>query len=61
MTAAPIEIRVTAGIDDVRPDDWNRAAAGSLAFPDGRPGDPFLDHAFFAALEGSGSAAIETG
>lgn len=57
----PIEIRPLSGIADVAPADWNRLAAGAGARPDGRPADPFLEHAFFAALEASGSACLETG
>ena len=36
---------------------WNALAPGT----DGRPDNPFLDHAFFLALEESGSATMETG
>ena len=36
---------------------WNGLAPGS----DGRPDNPFLDHAFFLALEQSGSAGRRTG
>ena len=69
-----IEIRTSAGIADVPAAEWNRAASGRdrdedaaasspISLPATEPAspDPFLAHAFFAALEGSGSAAIETG
>ncbi|WP_417308527.1 GNAT family N-acetyltransferase [Devosia sp.] len=42
---------------DLSATDWNGLAPGQ----DGRPDNPFLDHAFFDALEKSGSASRETG
>ena len=56
-----IEIRVSGGVDEIDAADWDRVAAGSGALADGRPGDPFVSHAFFAALERSGSASLEAG
>jgi predicted N-acyltransferase len=58
---ATVTVRVVTGAGEIASADWNRCAAGAGALPDGRPADPFVDHAFFVALEGSGAAAPETG
>ena len=42
---------------DISPDIWN----GLVPSTAGRPDNPFLDHAFFLALEESGSATRRTG
>lgn len=52
-----VPIRVVGGVDEIAPADWDRCAAGA----DDRPADPLVCHAFFAALEASGSASAETG
>src|SRR5690606_3619745 len=47
-------VDATAAIDAGR---WNRIVPST----EGKPDNPFLDHAFFLALEESGSAARRTG
>ncbi len=47
-----VQVVIAGGVDHFTPSDWN-ACAGI--------GNPFLAHAFLAALESSGSAARETG
>ena len=49
---ADVEARVLRAAAEIDAADWN-ACAG--------PGNPFLQHAFFTALEESGSAAARTG
>jgi predicted N-acyltransferase len=51
-TARPIVARIVADARAIAAADWN-ACAG--------PGNPFLQHAFFTALEESGSATPSTG
>ena len=51
-----IEIQVLGSIHDVRPKEWD-ACAGIA----GMRGNPFLSHAFLAALEDSQSACGDTG
>ncbi len=52
-TAAPrLGVRVCRSIHDIDAADWDACAGG---------GNPFLRHAFLAALEDSGSATDETG
>lgn len=55
------ETRLTATIHastaDINADTWNRM----LPQKDGVPDNPFVDHAFFLALEESGSATARTG
>jgi predicted N-acyltransferase len=48
----PIVARIASGVDAFDPADWD-ACAGS--------GNPFLSHAFLAALEESGSASADSG
>jgi predicted N-acyltransferase len=55
--ADEVSIRVVDAVDEIAAADWDRCAAGEAG---GLP-DPLLSHAFFAALEGSGSARPETG
>ncbi len=52
-----VAIRVVGGVAEIPAADWDRCAAGT----DAGPADPLLCHAFFTALEASGSAAPETG
>lgn len=52
----PFKIKMLSTISEVSAEDWDR-----LANPEGEPFDPFLSHAFFFALEESGSAVAETG
>ena len=55
-------VRIVSGIADVAASDWDACARGND--PDvapGRPANPFIMHAFLAALEASGSASRETG
>jgi hypothetical protein len=47
-----IAARISAGVGSFAAADWNRCAGC---------GDPFISHAFLAALEESGSAAARTG
>lgn len=47
-----LTVEVLGGVGDVAAADWNACAGGN---------DPFVSHAFFAALEGSGSASTERG
>ncbi len=65
-----IEIRTSDGIGDIAAEDWNRAACGhdetgspphSIDAETRDPDDPFMSHAFFEALEASGSASTATG
>jgi len=52
-----VAIRVIGGVEEVAAADWDRCAATTP----GAPADPLVCHAFFAALEASGSAAPATG
>lgn len=56
MSAPPLTLRVVSSLSDITASDWNACAADG----DGHV-DPFLDHAFFLALEESGSAVRGTG
>lgn len=49
-------VRPVERIADVPASAWNRCAN-----PEGRPFNPFVDHAFLLALEASGSVAARTG
>ncbi len=51
-SGTPTTVQVIGAIDEIAPADWD-ACAG--------PSNPFLSHAFLAALEDSGSAAAKTG
>ncbi|HEY3645969.1 MAG TPA: GNAT family N-acetyltransferase [Gammaproteobacteria bacterium] len=46
-----MQVQVHRSIDDISPAEWDALAGG----------DPFLRHAFLAAMEHSGSACAETG
>ena len=52
VSTSPITARIIGNAGEIAPADWN-ACAG--------PGNPFLQHAFFTALEESGSATPRTG
>ena len=52
VSTSPITARIVGNAGEIAPADWN-ACAG--------PGNPFLQHAFFTALEESGSATPRTG
>ncbi len=56
-----VSVRVVTAAGEISSADWNRCAAGDGIAADGRPADPFVDHAFFRALEDSGAASPETG
>ena len=51
-----LKIRVARSVKEIDADVWN-----AFANPAARPYHPFVDHAFFSALEASGSAARSTG
>ncbi|MGI9435644.1 MAG: peptidogalycan biosysnthesis protein, partial [Geminicoccaceae bacterium] len=50
--AEPIQVRLVQGIEQIDAADWDICAGAD---------QPFLSHAFLAALEASGSASAETG
>ena len=52
-----LKIAVHDGAAEIAKSDWNACASGD----GGRPANPFLEHDFFLALEGSGSARTRTG
>ena len=52
MSGEPVVARISGGVAEFDAAAWD-ACAGD--------GDPFLSHAFLAALEDSGSATAETG
>ena len=52
QTGEDIIARVATGVSEIDPDAWNRCAGGS---------NPFVSHAFLAALEASGSVGPGTG
>ncbi|QCK87392.1 N-acetyltransferase [Phreatobacter aquaticus] len=54
--SAPYTLRIASSLADISAADWNACAADETGAV-----DPFLDHAFFAALEESGSAVRATG
>jgi hypothetical protein len=54
--SAPYTIRIVSSLADITAADWNACAADETGAV-----DPFLDHAFFASLEESGSAVRATG
>jgi predicted N-acyltransferase len=51
-----VQIRVCSSLKEIDAQSWN-----ALANPDGGTYNPFVDHAFLAALETSGSASRKTG
>src|SRR5215470_11052553 len=56
-------LRVASRIGDVRASDWDACAQGAQSSPPGAPclSNPFISHAFLAALEDSRSATRSTG
>ena len=55
-------VRVVSRIDAVPAAEWDACARGAdSSGKAGRPGNPFISHAFLHALEASGSATRETG
>jgi predicted N-acyltransferase len=52
MSGEPVVARIGGGVAEFDAAQWDACAGG---------GDPFLSHAFLAALEDSGSATAETG
>ncbi|TBW34314.1 N-acetyltransferase [Siculibacillus lacustris] len=54
-------VRVITAAAELSAAEWDRCAGGDGTLDDGRPADPFLQHAFFVALEESGSASPATG
>lgn len=50
------KLRVLTSLAEVAAADWD-----AVANPPGRPFNPFVSHAFLAALEESGSASVQTG
>jgi predicted N-acyltransferase len=60
--AGAARVRVTADIGSVPASAWDACARGSDSCPHAKRHDnPFIRHAFFKALEDSGSATLETG
>lgn len=57
MTEPTLTATIYASTASVPADVWN----GLVPQTDGKPDSPFLDHAFFLALETSNSATAETG
>ena len=57
MSDTSYSVRVVDAAAEVPASVWNGLALGI----DGRPDNPFLEHAFFVALEDSGSATKRTG
>ncbi len=54
--SAAWSVSVLRSVRDIRPEEWDRCAN-----PPDQPYNPFLMHAFFLALEESGSATARTG
>ena len=54
---AELTARVFASTAEIPAETWNALVPNT----NGRPDNPFLDHAFFLALEASGCATAETG
>jgi hypothetical protein len=52
MSGEAVVARIAQGVSEFTPEDWDRCAGAD---------DPFLSHAYLAALEESGSAVLETG
>lgn len=57
MPDTPFSATLLSSAAEISAAEWNGLVPGAA----GRPDNPFLDHAFFDALEKSGSAARETG
>lgn len=56
-----IELTAVSSVAEIAADEWNACASGDSATTTGAPGNPFLEHAFFDALERSRSAIARTG
>lgn len=56
-----IELTAVSSVAEIAADEWNVCASGDSATTTGAPGNPFLEHAFFDALERSRSATARTG
>lgn len=56
-----IELEVVGSVADIPAAEWDACASGGDENPGAVPGNPFLAHAFFAALEQSKSATPRTG
>ncbi|SFZ81936.1 hypothetical protein SAMN02983003_0788 [Devosia enhydra] len=57
MSETTFTLDIVDGVGAIDAGSWNGLLPGDA----GRPDNPFLDHAFFAALEASGSPSVETG
>ena len=57
MPDSPLTVGVVHSVGEIAAEAWNRLVPGHV----GRPDNPFLEHAFFSALERSGSAGRRTG
>src|ERR1700761_3665411 len=66
MDSSEITLEAVSSVSQIPADDWN-ACANPARCPDGSPAgfkssyNPFVSHAFFAAVEASGSATPRTG
>ncbi|MEX0860174.1 MAG: GNAT family N-acetyltransferase [Cucumibacter sp.] len=56
-TERQLTVTIHESVADIPAADWNACAGPGLD----RPDNPFLEHAFFSALESSGSARAKTG
>jgi predicted N-acyltransferase len=70
MDSSEITLEAVSSVSQIAAEEWNTCAnpaALALRCPDGSPDgfknpyNPFVSHAFFSALEASGSAAARTG
>ena len=66
MDSSEITLEAVSSVSQIAADDWN-ACANPVIAPEGSPDgfkspyNPFVSHAFFAAVEASGSATPRTG
>src|ERR1700750_3049707 len=66
MDSSEITLEAVSSVSQIPADDWN-ACANPARCPDGSPAgfkssyNPFVSHAFFSAVEASGSATPRTG
>ena len=56
MATSDISLEAVSSIGQISAEEWD-----SCANPPGQPYNPFVSHAFFSALENSGSAVARTG
>ena len=68
MAVCKLTLEAVASVADVPADAWDACATSARLFAEASPGgetpsvyNPFVSHAFFSALEASGSAAIRAG